>query len=156
MMTFATILACVGSGAVGGVFLAFSSFVMRALAQLPPAQGIAAMQRINIVVVNPVFLGAFLGTALLWLPLAVGAIVTWLPSRSPWLLAAAAFYTLGTFLSTMLFNVPRNERLAQMDPEGTPALEYWPVYVREWTRWNHLRTVAGLLSAACAALAINA
>ena len=36
---------------------------MQALARLPPAQGIAAMQSINVVVINPLFLTVFLGTA---------------------------------------------------------------------------------------------
>jgi uncharacterized membrane protein len=33
---------------VGGIFFAFSAFVMKALDRLPPAQGIAAMQSINV------------------------------------------------------------------------------------------------------------
>ncbi len=48
---------------VGGIFFAFSSFVMRALAKMPDAEGIAAMQSINVVVINPSFLGAFVGSA---------------------------------------------------------------------------------------------
>ena len=36
----------------------------------------------------------------------------------------------------------------QPSPE---AAEYWPVYVREWTLWNHIRTAASLLAAAAAA-----
>ena len=57
MLTALALLACVGAGTVGGVFFAFSTFVMKALAQLPARQGIAAMQRINVVVLNPLFLG---------------------------------------------------------------------------------------------------
>jgi uncharacterized membrane protein len=41
------LFAALGSGLVGGVFFAFSTFVMRALARVPAAQGIAAMQSIN-------------------------------------------------------------------------------------------------------------
>jgi uncharacterized membrane protein len=36
---------------------------MSALARLQPSQGIAAMQSINITVINPWFMAAFLGTA---------------------------------------------------------------------------------------------
>jgi len=54
---------CVGAGLIGGVFFGFSSFVMKALAQLPVPQGGAAMQRINVVLLNPLFLGVFVGTA---------------------------------------------------------------------------------------------
>ena len=57
------LLAIVGSAASGGIFFAFSTFVMQALAQLPPAQGIAAMQAINITVINPWFMMAFFAPA---------------------------------------------------------------------------------------------
>lgn len=51
-----------GCGLMAGVFFAFSSFVMNALARLQPTQGIAAMQSINITVINPLFMAPFLGT----------------------------------------------------------------------------------------------
>ncbi len=47
ILTFAAVL---GSGLVAGIFFAFSTFVMRALGQLPQDQGIAAMKSINITV----------------------------------------------------------------------------------------------------------
>ena len=65
MLTLLILAAALGAATIGGVFFAFSTFVMRALGQLPPAQGIAAMQRINVVVLNPMFLGTFVGTAVL-------------------------------------------------------------------------------------------
>jgi uncharacterized membrane protein len=42
-----TLFAALGCGLVAGVFFAFSTFVMKALARLPAEQGIAAMQAIN-------------------------------------------------------------------------------------------------------------
>ena len=63
MLTSLPLLVCLGAGTIGGVFFGFSTFVMKALAQLSEAQGIAAMQRINVVVLNPLFLGVFVGTA---------------------------------------------------------------------------------------------
>jgi uncharacterized membrane protein len=42
-----TMVAALGCGLNAGVFFAFSSFVMKALARLQPAQGIAAMQSIS-------------------------------------------------------------------------------------------------------------
>jgi uncharacterized membrane protein len=58
-----TLVAALGCGLIAGVFFAFSTFVMSALARLQPAQGIAAFQAINITVYNPWFMGTFLGTA---------------------------------------------------------------------------------------------
>jgi uncharacterized membrane protein len=58
-----TLCSALGSGLMAGVFFAFSTFVMRALARRPFAEGIEAMQEINRTVLNPWFLGVFFGTA---------------------------------------------------------------------------------------------
>jgi uncharacterized membrane protein len=146
------LLSGLGAATVGGVFFAFSSFVMKALAQLPAAQGVAAMQRINVVVINPWFMGVFMGTLLLSIACVVMAFLPWRAPSSAWWLAAGLLYAVGTFGVTMAFNVPRNDWLARLDAASTEAAAHWPVYVREWTRWNHVRTVAALASAVCAAL----
>lgn len=139
---------CIGAATVGGVFFAFSSFVMKALAQLPAAQGVAAMQRINVVVINPWFMGLFGGTLLLAIACVVVSLMAW----QPLLLAAGLLYAVGTFGVTGALNVPRNERLARMDAASSEAAAYWPVYLREWTFWNHVRTMAALASAVYAAV----
>ncbi|MBW0170087.1 MAG: anthrone oxygenase family protein [Hydrogenophaga sp.] len=149
LLSLATAL---GAATVGGVFFAFSSFVMRALAQLPAAQGVAAMQRINVVVINPWFMGVFIGTLLL----SVACVVLALQSSHPLQLAAGLLYAMGTFGVTVAFNVPRNERLARLGADTPEATAYWPIYVREWTRWNHVRTVAALASSLCMLLGMYA
>jgi uncharacterized membrane protein len=58
-----TVLAALGAGLVAGIFFAFSTFIMAALARLPAEGGIAAMQSINVAVLNPLFFLAFFGTA---------------------------------------------------------------------------------------------
>ncbi|WP_137920220.1 anthrone oxygenase family protein [Hydrogenophaga sp. 2FB] len=150
MLTQLLLLTCLGAALVGGVFFAFSSFVMKALGQLPSEAGAAAMQRINMVVINPLFLGAFMGTALLAAACVVAAVMIRTEWRALWVLAAGLFYLLGTFGVTMAFNVPRNNRLAGLLPASSQAQAYWPVYLREWSRWNHVRTAAALIAAACA------
>ena len=154
MLNSLPLLVCVGAGLVGGVFFAFSAFVMKALAELPAAQGIQAMQRINVVVLNPLFLGAFVGTAVLAGICIVAGFFPWGAPKSLLLLAAGLTYVLGSFGVTAAFNVPRNERLAKLPPESAEAAAYWPTYRREWLFWNHLRTIASLVSAACAAGAL--
>ena len=142
------LLTALSAATVGGVFFGFSSFVMKALAQLPAAQGVAAMQRINTVVINPWFMGVFMGTLLLSIACMVAALMT----GSVALLAAGLLYAVGTFGVTVAFNVPRNNQLARLDATTSEAAAYWPAYVREWTRWNHVRTGAALASAVCAVL----
>lgn len=155
MLDSLPLLVCLGAGLVGGVFLAFSTFVMKALAQLPPEQGIAAMQRINVVVLNPLFMGLFVGTAVLAAVCIFAGFWPWGTTRSLLLFAAGIAYLLGSFGVTAAFNVPRNERLARMDAASREATDYWPVYVREWLLWNHVRLIASLLAAACAGLALT-
>ena len=55
----------IATGLSAGIFFAFSTFVMKALAQQPPAQGIATMQSINITVINPWFMTVFFGPSIL-------------------------------------------------------------------------------------------
>jgi uncharacterized membrane protein len=150
MSTLVPILFAVGAGLVAGVFFAFSTFVMKALAQLPSEQGVAAMQRINVVVMNPAFLGLFVGTALIAGICGVGALFSWGSLRSALLLAAGVLYTAGCFGVTVVFNVPRNERLARLQPGSDEAATYWQVYLQEWVFWNHIRTVASSSSAVAA------
>ena len=88
-----TFLSALGAALVAGIFFAFSAFVMRALSRLPPAGGIAAMQSINVAVLNPVFFAAFFGTAVLSLALAVATLVGW---SLPYLLAGSLLYLVGT------------------------------------------------------------
>lgn len=154
MLSTLVLVACIGAGTVGGVFFAFSTFVMQALSQLPANQGVAAMQRINLVVLNPLFLGVFMGTALLAATCVVASFFPWSALRSTLILAAGLLYLTGSFYVTRAFNVPRNKRLARINAESSEAADYWPQYVREWSFWNHVRTVASLGSAACSAAAL--
>jgi uncharacterized membrane protein len=148
-------LSTLGAGLVAGVFFAFSSFVMAALARLPAAQGIAAMQSINIVVINPLFLGTMFGTAVACIALLVVSVSGWGDPRALWLLAGALLYLVGTVLVTMVFNVPRNNALAAVDPGSAEAAALWVRYVSEWTMWNHLRAGAALAAAAAFIFALR-
>ena len=106
--------AVLGSGAIGGVFFAFSSFVMRALGRLPAEQGLAAMQSINVTVINPHFLGGFLGTAVISLAAILVAGLRWGESGATLYATGGALYVVGTFLVTMGRNVPLNTDLEKV------------------------------------------
>jgi uncharacterized membrane protein len=144
LVTWGTGAAAVGAGIIGGVFYAFSTFIMRALARLTPAEGVRAMQAINVTVLSPMFLGAFVGVAVLCGALAVTSIVQWGAPGSGLRLSGALLYVVGTFGVTMAFNVPRNEVLVKLDPEAAAVETAWRTYVDEWTSWNHVRTAAAV------------
>jgi uncharacterized membrane protein len=139
--------AAIGSSLVAGIFFAFSSFVMAALGRLPSDHGIAAMNAINVTVINPLFFLAFFGTAALCLAASAGSALRWTTSSSTLVLLASVIYLVGCIGVTMLRNVPLNNALAAVTP-GTPeAAALWTRYLSEWTFWNTVRTVALILSA---------
>lgn len=149
-----TLLCALGCGLLAGFFFAFSVCVMKALGRLPPAQGIAAMQSINVVVINPVFLPAFLGTAVLCGLALIRALLSWQAPAAPWSLAGGLLYVVGTFLVTMLFNVPRNNALAALAPASSEAAALWTGYLSGWTAWNHVRMLASLAASASFTVAL--
>ena len=148
-----SLFAALGCGVIAGVFFAFSSFVMKALARLPPAQGIAAMQSINVAVINPWFLTAFLGTAAACVPLAASSLLKWNEQTAVYLLVGSMLYLVGTILVTIAFNVPLNDALAAVDPASAEGARSWARYVTGWTAWNHVRTAAALGAAASLTIA---
>ena len=150
-----TFLALLGSGLMAGLFFAFSTSVMAALARLPTGDGAAAMNAINVVILNPVFLGVFMGTALICAVLAVKALLGWSQPGAAWLLAGSLCYLVGIFAVTVVFNVPLNDALAAVDPASAEGGAAWSRYLAQWVPWNHVRAVAGTASLACMAMALR-
>lgn len=145
--TAGVILALLGSGIVGGVFFAFSSFIIKALVRVPSPEGIAAMQSINVAVLNPSFLGLFLGTTVISLVVGALAVMEWDTPSAPLYLAGALLYVIGTFLVTGLGNVPLNEQLAAVSSNNPKAIAVWEHYIDRWTMLNTIRTAAAIAAA---------
>ncbi len=149
------VAAVLGSALVAGFFFSFSAVNMKALGRLPAEQGIAAMQSINIVVLNPWFFTAFFGTAVACVILAAYATFHWHAPSATYLLAGSVLYLGGVILVTILFNVPLNDALAVVKPESAAGAELWTRYLTVWTVWNHVRTVAPLLAASSFLMALR-
>ncbi len=149
------LFAAIGCGLVAGVFFAFSTFVMKALAQQPPAQGIAVMQSINITVINPWFMTAFLGTGMACILVAVSSLFKWHQAGAIYLLIGSLLYLVGTLGVTIAFNVPLNDALAIVKPDSIDGANLWARYLTDWTTWNHVRTVAALAAAALFAISLG-
>ena len=148
------LLAALGSGLIGGLFFAFSVSVMGALARIQPAEGIAAMQSINRVILNPVFFLAFFGTALVCLLIAVASLLNWSGAGAGYALAGAALYLVGSIAVTIVFNVPLNNALAAASASTSEGVAVWANYLANWVPWNHVRTVACLAASALLTIAI--
>jgi uncharacterized membrane protein len=147
------VIAAVGAGLAGGVFFAFSTFVMRALGRLPDSEGLSAMQAINKAAPTPVFMAALFGTAAVCVAIGVWAVTRLSQPRAVWLLVGCALYLVAIIL-TAAYHVPRNDALALVNPTSAGASTKWRAYLSGWTAWNHLRTVSCLSSAAVFTLAL--
>jgi uncharacterized membrane protein len=149
MMSFPVkLLAAIGCGLIAGVFFAFSTFVMKALAQQPVAQGIATMQAINLTVINPWFMTVFLGTAIACIGITIAVLFNWAQPNAIYLLIGSLLYLVGTFGVTMVCNVPLNDALAIVDPNSPDGATLWAKYLTDWTFWNHVRMVAAIAASA--------
>ncbi|HSB69251.1 MAG TPA: anthrone oxygenase family protein [Candidatus Methylomirabilis sp.] len=150
-----TLVAALGCGVVAGVFFTLSGLVMKALARLPPGEGIAAMQSINIAVLNPWFMTAFLGTAAACILALIASLVRWHEPGAAFLLVGSTLYLVGSLLVTIVFNVPRNNALASVAPADPNGASLWAGYVATWTARNHVRTAASLAAAAAFSIALG-
>ena len=143
-----TLIAVVGTAAMGGVFFAFSAFVMAALGRLPAPQAIAAMQSINVTAVRPAFMTALFGTAALCVWLGLRALPHLGERRSALMLTGALLYLLGTIALTGGYHVPLNDKLALLDPNAPASAAQWTTYLHHWTLLNHVRTASAIGAAA--------
>lgn len=136
------------SGLMAGLYFAFSVFIMRALASLERAEGIRAMNAINAVIVRTVFLPLFLASSLAALALALFGALGWGVTGGMAMAQGGAVYFIGMFMVTVGRNVPLNNALAAVDPHSETGAAVWAQYLRQWTRWNHVRTISCTVSLA--------
>ena len=147
LILWISIIAGLGSALVAGIFFAFSNFVMPALARLESDEGMAAMQAINVTVLNPLFLGIFVGTAVVGGGALVVAAREWGAPWGPAVVAGALLYIIGTFAVTAGRNVPLNDRLEAVSRGTEEGASLWRLYLNKWVFWNHVRTVAATAAA---------
>lgn len=140
--------ATISSAAIGGLFYAFSTFVMKGLDRCEPAEALRAMRGINAEAqANAPFLIFFMGSTLLAAVVGVLAALRWSQPGSAYLVVGAVLSVLA-FAVTMAFNVPLNNHLDGLDPSAlsaADALSEWRAYLVTWTNWNHVRTVTPLV-----------
>jgi len=145
-----TSLAALTSAAAGGMMYVFSTFVMRGLDRTGPIDAITAMRGINAEAnANPVFLLGYFGATILALVVGVIAVVQLNQPGSWWVLIGAIFGIVGAMI-TVIFNVPLNNRLDTVNPDGqsmADAARDWQAYFSTWTAWNHARTVTSFVGA---------
>ena len=136
------------TGAVAGVFFAYSVSVMTGLDAVRPDQAIAAMRSVNEKIKNPVFLPAFLFAPVAAVVTGVLLLVQGRRTAGLLFLLAAAAYVLGALVPSIAVNIPMNDALATVKVPATAegAARVWSDYSSRWTLWNHVRTVSSSVS----------
>ncbi|MCB5275404.1 hypothetical protein BJG92_02952 [Arthrobacter sp. SO5] len=144
LITAVTATSAVCAGVAGGVYFAFSALLLPALRALPAIQAVPAMQRININAVRLPLMVVFFGGATAALAvviteLASGAATPAAPNR-----IVGAELALAAFGITIVRNVPLNDTLAQITPDGPDIEARWNEFGRAWGVANHVRATAAI------------
>jgi uncharacterized membrane protein len=90
----------------------------------------------------------FFGTTIAGAALGVMAVMRWGEPGAAYMLAGGAIYVIGMFVVTVIFNVPLNNELARADPAHADTARVWARYLKDWTFWNHVRTIASTTASA--------
>jgi len=131
-------------GAAFGVFFTYSNSVVPGLDHADPETAVEAMRRINIAIINPTFLVAFIGPVLT--AAVTGALLLGLDEDGAGYLhlAAAVGYLVGCHVITGRVNVPLNNALEK--DTSTDWQRRWAGFSPRWRRWNAVRTITSGLS----------
>jgi uncharacterized membrane protein len=157
LSTVALFAATLTAGLSAGLFFTWANAVMPGLRRIDDRAYVAAMQGMNVAIVNPLFLLVFLGAPVL--TTVAGALHLAADRRAalPWIVAGLVFGT-AVLVITFVVNVPLNNAL---DAAGEVASESGAAAVRtafeaRWVRWNLVRAIAAAAGFACLAWAAAA
>lgn len=152
---FALVVATLATGLIAGLFYGYANSVMPALNRADDRTMIDVMQKINVVIINPVFMIGFLGTvgfsilaALLHLGREQRAVLVWV--------GIGLVLNVIAFAVTSGLNVPLNDQLAAAGDVGQIAdlAAVRADFEAVWVRCNIVRAVLHTLAflALCGAL----
>ena len=141
-------IAIISFGFLGGVYFAFSFFVMRSLNELSGSEAIRIMTIINnIILKSPFMVLFFCSTVIAFLLVTTSLFFNKLFSYEAF---SGFIFIIGMFLCTITRNVPLNKKLENLsfgDIKYEPEIE-WSNYYHNWTKWNHVRTATCFVSSA--------
>jgi uncharacterized membrane protein len=143
MQTLRTILllaSTISTGLLAGVYYSYAMSVMPALNRVDERGAVDVMQRINVVIVNPVFMLSFLGAPIVAAVVAGFLFGKDMRSVLVWVAVAVALNILGTIV-TFAFNIPLNDKIvAAGDPASiADPTKVWSDFTTSWANWNIVR-----------------
>ena len=147
--TLILIITATTTALIAGLFYGYTYSVNLGLGKLSDREYIAAMNSINVQIINPLFMASFMGTLLL---LPISAYLSYSPGmniRFILLVSAALVYAIGVFGVTMFGNVPLNDALARLNAETASPKElsvYRAMFEGPWNFLHNIRTWANVVS----------
>jgi uncharacterized membrane protein len=127
-----------------GVFFTYSNSVLPGLDKVAAERAVDAMRRINVAIINPVFVASFIG------PVVTGAATGFLllgidENTSAYLFfAAAVIYLIGGVIITGRLNIPLNDALE--NSTSTDWEKLWADFSPKWQRWNTVRAFLSMVA----------
>lgn len=137
-------------GLMAGAFFVYATAVMPGLGRVDDRTFVAAFQSVDRAIINPVFLGTFVGALLL----SIGSVVLSLGEETrsllAWVVAAALLY-LAVLVITLRVNVPLNDAIkAAGDPDRIDVRTVREAFDEAtWVRWNIVRVVLSTAALGC-------
>lgn len=156
--TILLVLATLAAGLTAGVFFLYSNAIMPGLRRVDDRTFVAAFQAIDRAIVNPLFLGGgFVGTLVLTVAAALSHLDAAERGVLAWIVVAGALHA-AVMVITGVVNVPRNDALKSAgEPDAVDATAVRRAFdERRWVRWNHVRVVLAIGTAACLCAALAA
>ena len=145
-LTVLTWIMTLSSALMAGTYLAFSMVIMRSLATLGTAKGVEAMNAINRTILKTAFMPLFFGSTIISALMVIAGLWHWGEPGANRAIGGGLVYFIGMFVVTAAGNVPLNNRLDEVEGDGTEAHNMWTLYLSRWTRWNTVRTMACTLT----------
>jgi len=142
--------ALLAMGLIAGVYYAYACSVMPGLAGADDRTLVDVMQRINIAIVNPVFMFSFFGA--LTLPVLAAVLERRLgrTEAAVWIIGATVLYFV-SLVTTVAFNIPLNDALAGAgDPHRIADIAALRQrFEAPWITWNIVRAVLCTAALGC-------
>ena len=139
LLTLSLVTATVATALLAGTFYAFTVAVVPGLARADARSAVTAMREINVAIVNPWFMLAFLGSPLLIGAALLARVLGGDPRGTTVAVGVALVLCLASLAVTAAVNIPLNNALAaagSADPQRTLDR-----FLGSWSRWNLVRTL---------------
>ncbi|MEM9409190.1 MAG: DUF1772 domain-containing protein [Acidobacteriota bacterium] len=153
LFQFGLLTACLLVALVAGFTFAFACIVMPGTGSLSDREFLVSFQAADRVIQNgqPLFLLVWLGSAVALLATTVLGFGRLDGLDRLLLVGAAVLFVGGVQIPTATINVPLNNQLQALDLRSLSeeaVVDARRVFERRWNRWNQIRTVLGIVTAA--------